>query len=63
MVNSKILTDRQTDRAWLILNPVSRMPWRYVKTANDDGKGTGGRRDERVATNSKKNNIGRNESY
>ena len=34
------------------------MPWRYVKTANDDGKGTGGRRDERVATNNKKNNIG-----
>ena len=43
-------TDRQTDRAQLILNPVSslRLPWGYAKTANDDGKGTGGRRDERV---------------
>ena len=39
------------------------LPWEYVKTANDDGKGTGGRKYERVETNSKKNNIGRNEPY
>ena len=32
----------------MILNPVSRKPWHYVETAND-GKDTGGRRDERVA--------------
>lgn len=47
MVSNKILTDRRglVDSKSCAENAVEIC----YKTANDDGKGTGGRRDERVA--------------